>query len=403
MMEEYLSKDKFTTLSYSTIVNYLEANDWLLEKDINDDVSIFSKKGKLGKRQLVWIPKRTSSSDYFSMIVRAIKGIADAESKFELQIIDDLNTIAIGDVIRIHTYDDVFSTNESITLDAGIGILNQTRHLALSAVSSLIQKRPVHPRKPSFEAKQFIKNLRIGHTEKGSYLIKIISPFSIMPKSYEEGYSFSRRIPFERRVIVELMSSLSTLYRLTSQVLDSGKYSFKNFVEEVPRGISANLCESIIPQFYSEENVQQNSYSPIELDVTWSYLVKDKTLPLKSTVAFSPAMYPILWKVAKEFRLRNPEYMTVKGWVNILERDTRRGPGHIRILTKIDEKLKHVRLNLLPEDYDLAIDAHKKGLIVSVSGILEITRNIFSLNNPENFHILDSDIEQMDLDMNDEP
>lgn len=70
---------------------------------------------------------------------------------------------------------------------------------------------------------------------------------------------------------------------------------------------------------------------------------------------------PYIRQAAKEFRVQNPEVVTIKGWVNILERESRSGPGGlVRIHSRIDGRPRSVRVTLDTASYNEAIEAHKK-------------------------------------------
>jgi hypothetical protein len=379
---EILDRNVFGSLKPTAISNYLRVNGWSEVRRVEGELTVFGKPNKEGKKQLIWMPISDRFSDYAPMVSRLIKTVADTEEKSELQIMDDLQTVSIGDVICVRTFNPLDIHDHTIPFMDGVSLLSRSRMIAMAAASSAVKKRPIHPRHPAFQVIQFIQNLRLGQTERGSYMIKLIAPIKEIPKRETgELHGMPEEIPFTRRVVMELVKCLNALKDVAEDNRDRGRFLFSTFLDVVPSGVSANLCEALI------DDDEEKESSPIEVSVTWSYVLKLpeylSTVPIK----FDSTVFPYLRQAAKEFRARNPEIVTVSGWVHTLEKESLSGPGNIRIIGRIDGKLRSVRVHLDAEIYDTAIDAHKKDDLVSVTGKLLVEGTQYRLENPTNFHI----------------
>jgi hypothetical protein len=72
----------------------------------------------------------------------------------------------------------------------------------------------------------------------------------------------------------------------------------------------------------------------------------------------------------------------------------------IRLYARIDGKTRAVRIQLDDQAYNVAIDAHKSGSLVSVFGTLIVENSAFyRLASPRGFRIIEADAQ---FDLNDE-
>ena len=335
------------------------------------------------------MPFSDQYTDYVSMVARLIKTVAEVEDKSELELLDDLETIAVGDLISVRSYDPLDMHDHTLPLVDGADLLIRARMMAWAAASSAMSKRPVHPRHPSFEVSQFVRNLRLAQTERGSYIVKIVAPIP-EPQKQQEGQfaGMPETQPFARRVVIELVRGLNALHQAALDNKDRGKFFFNSFLSAVTSGVSANLCEALIS---SGDEILFSR--PIEVSVTWSYAIaQTNTLP-SFPVKFDSTVMPFIRQAAREFRAKNPEVITLNGWVNILERDAQSGgAGLIRLVARIDGKMRPIRMGLDPETYNLAIDAHKNGSLVSVTGTLVVENGVYyRLQNPTGFYVIEQE------------
>jgi hypothetical protein len=382
---EILDRDVFSSLKPNAISNYLRVNGWSEIRRVDGELTIFGKANRENNNQLIWMPVSDQFSDYIPMVSRLIKTVANTEDKSELQIIDDLQTVAIGDVIHVRTFNPLDIHDHTIPLVDGVSLLSRSRMIAMAAAASAVRRRPIHPRRPFFRVSQFIQNLRLGQTERGSYMIRLIAPIEEIPKREDgELNGMPEEIPFTRRAVMELVKSLNALKEAAEDNRDRGRFLFNTFRDVVPLGVSANLCEALIDDEEKESN-------PIELSVTWSYVLKLSEYLSTAPIRFDSTIFPYLRQAAKEFRARNPEIVTIEGVIYILERekDSRFGSGSIRIFGRADGRSRSVRVILDAETYDKAIDAHKKGDSVSVTGKLIVEGDQYRLEDPANFHIVE--------------
>ena len=131
------------------------------------------------------------------------------------------------------------------------------------------------------------------------------------------------------------------------------------------------------------------NYRPITISVSWSYLLNDYNYPDEpKQLQFPDKVMPYIDKAAEKFRETRPETIDLIGIVSILRRESLNEIGTISLHTKIDDQSRVVRIELPPEIYKTAIDAHKSGAVFRVTGELMKRNHFYYLENPRNVDLI---------------
>lgn len=392
MKVEIKDANEFASVKPFALTRFLAVNGWKEIRTITGEATVYSKTGRRESSSLVWAPVNDRYSDYSSTVARLIRTVAEVENKSELTILDDLETAALGDVINLRTYDPLDIHQHTIPLEDGASLLNRARQMAYSAAQSALERKPVYYGRPAQQARAFLSNLRLGQTERGSYIVRLISPIDEPEPSAQLSIEvpdmppLSEPVPFPRRAVIELANGLNALKDAARDNASRGKFYFGSFQDIVDSGVSANLCEALAAK---SEELGDFTNKPIEVSIVWSYALKDThTIDIKP-ILFEPTTVPYIRQAAREFRSKFPEKITLNGWVKLFGREARQpGPGEIRLLTTIRGKQRTVRVNLTQTDYELALTAHKQGDLITVTGVLAKDGNLNRLSNPEGFAVI---------------
>jgi len=227
------------------VSSYLNLKGWNQEKIIADRASIWilpSKQDNEDNYYEILLPLQSSIQDYAIRISEVLQTLSIVENRPVIEIINEINNID-ADIIRIRVeYPDI--TDNTIHLDDGIRLFDSTKQLMYSISSSVVNPRPFFQGGRSKKVTDYMEKLRIGQTEPGSYIIKIISPVSD-PLSDN----------FERQVIKKLFNALEITNNFPENIEEGEK-----LVEIVDTGISSNFCDAILKmsQGVSKEGIQFN-------------------------------------------------------------------------------------------------------------------------------------------------
>lgn len=378
----------FDSLEPEVITRYLLARGWQEIKRVPSEMAVYELSRIDAEPYRVWIPLSRKFSDYASVMSNAFKALADVENKPQLSMLDDLQTKAIGDVIRVGSEDRLDRADHTLLLNDGIALHEQARQMALAGAwnaASGKAKKPVYPQSTRVEITRYMQKLRLAQTERGSYVVRLISPLreetlNQLPLSPE----MPPEAPFERRALVELLGSLKALKQAASDVNRRGKFHFKTFEESVSDGVSANLCDAVAPSVFTDY------WRPVKIGITWCDVIPIPQPITNTNVEFELSLMQYIREAATEFRKRNPEEVMLRGAVTDLHRPGKKtaGAGEVRIYGFVSGRARYVRVALSQQDYELAVDAHKTYREVSVSGVLVPKPGVFILDKPSNFHVI---------------
>ncbi len=227
------------------VCSYLNLKGWNQERSIFDRASIWilpSKQDNEDNYYEILLPLQSSLQDYAIRISEVLHTLSIVENRSVIEIINEINNID-ADIIKIRVeYPDI--TDNTIHLDDGIRLFDSTKQLMYSISSSVVNPKPFFSGGRFKKVTDYMKKLRIGQTEPGSYIIKIISPVSD-PSSDN----------FERQVIKKLFHALEITNNFPENIEEG-----EQLVEIVDTGISSNFCDAIMKmsQGVSKEGIQFN-------------------------------------------------------------------------------------------------------------------------------------------------
>lgn len=387
MKIDILEHEIIDTIDPGLIARYLGSQNWTKLPDSFSGLEIWDKESSDHRHFRVWLPQSRRFADFDTSILRVVNTLAQVEDRSQLQIIEDFETVGTGDIIRVKTEDEFQRHNGTLPLFNGIELMHQARDMTIAAALSTIERREVYPNRRPNQVIDYIKSVRMGQSERGSYIVKLISP--IDSAQYQqlglEGIGPPEAPPFERQVVINLERSLSALAYVANDAYKRGRFFFPAFREVVDEGISANLCEAIAPRREPNEY-----FHPVEVSISWSYIIQSPHTAA-SSIVFPVQLMPLIAEAAREFRQKNPEDIVLRGYVTGLRRRKKGDPNSVTLASNVDDQLRSVKITLNEDAYELAIKAHENDSEVSIMGTLLRQGNFLTLENPTNFHIRDLD------------
>ncbi len=384
MKVDILENDIFNALSPEILEKYLVNRKWKEITRIQNEVSIWDNELN-GELIRAWLPLNEGFGDYASSVKRVVKTISLFEDRSQLEIIEDFDTIASGDVIRVKSHDILNKTDGTLYLNDGFALIQKAKDMLLAAACASIEPKSVFPSRKPIKVENYAKKVRLGQTERGSYVIKLISPVIDQTEQNFQEYLPNEppQIPFGRLVTKTLVNSLKSLKNILLHLEKKGRFYFEPFQEEVSNGVSANLCDAITGNNNAD-------FRPIEIGVSFSYLFAQNDMINLNPINFPTELMPFIAEASRLFHEKNPEdNFILEGYVTKLQREKHGGKGSIDVISFIENKKRRVKIELDEKDYSLAIEAHKQGLEIYCTGQMIKDGNTFRLNNPSNFKMLD--------------
>ena len=318
------------------------------------------------------IPRTQRLGDYALVVAQLIGVFARVAEVSETTIYHDL-IITDRDVIRARAPDD--AGDGSIDLSSGVKLVRGARGLMLAAARALRYPQPLYTGTDQ-EANYFLRRMRLGQTEHGSFVVTMITP--AIPPITDEFLSNSSdevKAALMPRMVTRRLAQALTAARHAAELAAGG--DDHAFDQAVPEGVSADLCDAL-----------RNMIKPfptLDISVSWA-----QTWPAaRQAFSFSNADAPILRAAAESFRSREPRRsVQLSGSVRILSRDERDRDGTVTIKARIDGETRSVTTTLTQSDYERAIRAHDARAPLTVSGDLERAGRRWHLHNPRIIQVI---------------
>jgi hypothetical protein len=231
------------------------------------------------------------------------------------------------------------------------------------------------------KATEYLSKVRMGQTERGSYVLTILSP--VAPALAPEGelpLDLEPSEPYERQVTRTLAEGLAAMEHAARDAAASG--GLAGFEQAVQSGVSANLCDAV---------AGLSAVSPgegLDIRIAWS-----RTRPMTNTVSsrvfLGSDSIPLIQEAARLFKDTAPvEDVEVQGFVTRLARGPTETSGEVTLEGLLDGQLRRAIVELGEGIYSLAVQAHEQRQRVACAGDLVKERGGFRLLNPRHFRVL---------------
>ncbi|MDA8048923.1 MAG: hypothetical protein M0002_02775 [Rhodospirillales bacterium] len=322
-----------------------------------------------------------------------LRALAEREGRSELEVLEDVQTAA-ADLIRVRALGRD-AEGGTLPLDQGVAFVERSRDMVLAAACAAIEKRPFFGRNKAQRAMDYLSHVRIGQTERGSFVLRILSPVApelrpLQPEllQIEDDGRIEADEPYERQVTRTLMEALGALDEATRRAVSD--LDMKAFQAAVGRGVSANFCEAVAG--LSAAGAREG----LEVQVSWS---RARPVDGKAPGRMAPARVrlgsdsiPIIEEAARLFReTAGLDDFEVQGVVTRLDRGPAATEGDVTITGDVEGQMRRVVLRLGPETYRQATRAHESRRTVRCTGELVREGRGYRLQSPRHFEVLTSE------------
>ncbi len=357
------------------LIFYLRSAGWTPSTKVGQSI-IWIKGADGSNEEDVSVPLRRDAGDFAMRVAEVLSTLERIEQRSQEEIVRDVFSTS-ADLVRIRALIPE-SADGSIPLHAGVGMVEHARDLMAAAACAAAGPRSFWPRRRPPQALDFMSRVRMGQTERGSYVLTMLSPVTPALNHEREAES-----PFERQVTETLTRSLRAAVHAAQQAAETA--DLEPFRNAVSSGVSANLCDAM---------AGLGEVSPdhgFEVSVSWS-----RTRPVPGTAVsriLVPADYlPLLQEASRNFKeTATREEFVLLGPVVKLDRAPEAPSGVVTVNAVVDDRARRVVLELAGPDYQAAIQAHKDHLPIACIGELAKEGKSFRLRYPREFEVLGVD------------
>jgi hypothetical protein len=364
-------------LSLPLLAGYLDSTGWSRSQEAS--LSRYAEAWTYGsaREAEIVLPVDHTVNDYVARIREAMDTLAAIEERPASEI---FNAVRLGshDVIRVPLGTD--GADYGIPLEEGVPVIEYAMEMMTAAACAAAHPRPYFRGNRPKEATEYLRGVRLGHTERGSYVLTILSFIPGEPQMQLLETQPQAREPFARRATTTLSGALATLQKTAETSMIRG--DLDDFRGAANHGVSANLCDAIAG-ISGEENGRS-----VTVDIAWAVTRPRPEVP--SAVEVSKSLMPVIRSGSTLLKQSAPmDISEIEGVVFRLERDEQTSmTGEINIKALIDGKDRKVSVELNPEDYHKALEAHDRGWRVHCEGELVKGPSAYVLRRPIGFRPL---------------
>jgi hypothetical protein len=344
----------------------------------NVDVYVLSEPG-LDDIELI-LPQDRNASDFDLRLQGAIVTLSQVEDKDTDQIIASVRSFGF-DVVQSRI-PGALVVDDTIHLESARNYINCMKDLLATTATTEIRPLAFFGRMNK-DAVAYSDRCRFGHTYRGSFGFTIESP--VIPNTEETLFGLNSTPPFERRVVQRLAIGIQQV----CQAVDLN--DLEPLLKGFRSGFSANGCERFAAL------IHDTAYSGISFAFAFSpeWPVPDNLRP-KEEFFVGPKHVDMARAAAQALRGEALEIPTdVYGTVVRLQNEADpsdisalTGEGEISVLHASEDYGDiHLRITLPPAEYLKAVEAHRLGRPVRLSGKLIHRGRYWYLLNPSDLTI----------------
>jgi hypothetical protein len=141
MNVEIIDSKNFSSLDPQKVQKFLLSNGWIEKKVVSGGIAILENRDPQ-ESALLRLPLETAFVDFADSMGRLVKDLANLQGRSPLEVLEDLNTIGEGDVVRLSTFDPINRSSTSIPLIDGLELIEQAKRMATAAALSTKEKNP---------------------------------------------------------------------------------------------------------------------------------------------------------------------------------------------------------------------------------------------------------------------
>lgn len=362
-MNSYLLKN-LSGITSASIEKYLLFTGWVRDDTFrNPRMWVF--KNKLDPEFTIAVPASEKASDFYPCVYSLIQTLSTINEKSEQEIIDSLRSAYTDRLqFRIITED---SKGGKIPLDYAARCLEGLKDLVLYAACAEENAKPVCARTYN-SAKRSLERFQFGQTQVGSFIINI--DVQVADEENEQLYLIEAaappEVPPEHKIIKRIGTAISQIDRVASR-----QVKVRDLIEDAYiNGITANMCDAL-----SKLKPESAEDITVEASIYYAEAITQSVEPLK-VCTLENIHFAFIDEISKRFKdCTLVEDVTLEGTIKMLSKATSsdgdEAENTVRLLTKIDGRMRSITLHLSPENHTLACNAYRDDNEVRVSGTID--------------------------------
>jgi hypothetical protein len=273
------------------VLSYLRARGWSERGRSNGTWASFVREDFE-----IAVPLTTHLRDFAHRIADAIRTLELVEERDQVEILADLS-VTSDDVIRIRI-PDADDGGSTLPLERAARIATLTYDLILAAACAAVQPAPCYAAGKPRMALDYMRNVRMGQTQRGGFALTALSRVSPGPTPNEEPSVPGIPKPFERQVTEKLAVALAFACSAKSNALPTDDPTALDTA--IDRGVSANLCDTL-----AGIGTWEDGWRDFEIALSWA-ISRPIRANMPTRFRVTASMVPWLQEMARLLRSESP-------------------------------------------------------------------------------------------------
>jgi hypothetical protein len=351
--------DNYANFGPEEIRSYLKVTGWAPVSG-GDVAELWSLPGPAD--EVVLVPMKPGAPDFAKRTRILLQDLARVESE-EIQSVHDAIATVYHDVTALRANHPSLSDG-SIPLESGYELFVSAKRLRVASAAATI-RRQGHFRNFPTRARDQAREVRLGQTRRGSYIVPIIS----QARSPEDVYSPHQdhidvqveETLFDRRVTATMSRALGVLEEMAGAEREPTRSEINDSIGE---GVSYELCQALT------KVVNTESVNALDVSFNWSRVAAPPP-GAPERVEFNGDAISVVDRVSEQLKTKvyTSEHV-IYGVVTDLSRHPDDDTGRVGVQTLIQRRSRTVWMDLQDSDYHVAVRCHDAGIPVRVRGTL---------------------------------
>ena len=365
--------------TFSSFSRFLLKLNWVKANDLNEYYNVWHSPIIDGKQEELVVPITREVFRLERNLDTIIRTLMSFYDKREYQILDDFEN-SVKDQVKFRVKSEM-TEDGYIPLIEGVQLLENTKEMLIASFLSVNNKKKNFTGSHPETVNEAIKNIKMGQTEEGSFIINIYLPNDYYENGQpslleEESDSFTRKA-------LTIMEQASTELITKAETFEEHNNDLSIFDDSYLLGVSSNFCSAI-------SEISSNGQNDVEIEIVLNNKINDKEDIRR--IEIKKEIIPIIDTV-KEYYKKDltTENCVLIGYVTKLHQEVDESKGDITLTCLIEEKVKKVKIELNETFYTIAQEAHRNKSYLRCVGTLNVNGRVTTLTNITEVLIISED------------
>lgn len=361
--------DLYTKLNSENIAQYLLLNKWVRGEDyIPGRVREYLTPDQ---EDAILLPMDNSFTDYFSVLERALKVIAEREHLSLKRLCTKLINPSCD--LLSWRINDESTVGGAISFNSMYENIGNIKDMLGSACLDILNPTTYHNKVNIKEVQEQLSLYKFGQTEVGSYILNVLCPLGYY--QYQLFDADTEQLPISRRINLNILSNISRIQKSAEE----GSAEMRETVDEGT--VSVNFLNSLASLY------EANKDSELSISAVWN-----KDIPLLeepvNNVSLNPRCIDAILTVVEEYTPKKEQNVKDSFYGKIVKVEAEAEVDNRKVvdvkIATIGEELRTVTVNAslnYAEYFGLVQQAFQDGLDVRVSGIRTSTARSIKLSD----------------------